>query len=129
MPSRDTFADLLAVSFYLFFGLPNFRVFQIFLIFWAPFGIHLACFLESLGTSKMEPEHRREYDSHTLDFLFPGLNSRLEFAADFCKTFGTFSYLGLHLEGLLAPFGWNDLSNIIVQKKAEKMGREDSREI
>ena len=46
----------------------------------------------------MEPERAREYDSHTLDLLFSGPNSRLEFAADFFKTFGTFRHFG-------APFG------------------------
>ena len=68
----------------------------------------------------MEPERSREYDSHTLDLLFSGLISRPEFTAVLFKTFFTFVILGLHLGGLLVPFGWNNPSNIIVQQKYRK---------
>ena len=50
----------------------------------------------------MQAELRREYDSHTLDLLFSGPNSRLEFAADFFRTFSTFRHFGVPFG---SPFG------------------------
>ena len=88
------------------FLIPRFSVFVALCEFWVPFGIHLACFLECLGTLKIKPDSWREYDSHTLDLLFSGPISRPEFAADFSKTFCILSISGLHLGGLLDPFGW-----------------------
>ena len=65
---------------------------------------------------KIEPERRREYDSHTLDLLFSGPISRPDFAADFLKTVCTFKHMWLPWGGLLASlsalfwrsvFEWN----------------------
>ena len=80
-----------------------------FVLFLVPFGLNLACFLGCLGTLETELPCRREHDSHTLDFLFSGLISRPDFAADFFKTFRILYISGLHLGsllGALAPSDW-----------------------
>ena len=80
-------------------------------------GLHLACFLECLGTSKMEPECWRKYDSYTLDLLFPGPNSRLEFTTDLFWTFGSFRHFGVPFG---RPFGSLWLERPIEHDCAEK---------
>ena len=84
----------------------------------------MACFLEGLGTSKMEPERWQGYDSHTLDLLFSGLISRREFAAHFFKTFYTFRHFGVPFGRPFGSFG----SKMEVRKEARKKGRNKSRE-
>ena len=73
-----------------------------FVLFLVPFGLDLACFLECLGTLEIELPCGREHDSHTLDFLFSGLISKPDFAADFFKTFRIFVHFGAPLG---RPFG------------------------
>ena len=73
-----------------------------FVLFLVPFGLNLACFLECLGTLETELPCGREHDSHTLDFLFSGLISRPDFAADFFQTFRIFVHFGAPLR---RPFG------------------------
>ena len=96
------FADLLAFFLCMFFSLLSFVFLFTFWWFWVPFGVHLACFLECLGTSKMEPERWWEYDSQTLDLLLSGLISRPDFATDFFKTFRIFKHFGAPV---WRPFG------------------------
>ena len=101
-----------------------FRVFPTFWKFRIPFGVHLACFLEGLGTSEMEPELRREYDSHTLGLLFSGPNSRLEFTADFFETFCTFRHFGVPFGD---PFGSLCLERPIEHYCAKKVRKKATR--
>ena len=122
-----TLGDFLAVCFYMFFGLTNFRsfskLFEILGSMWVPFGVLFG------GPGNFENGARtltRVRFSHSGP-PFSGLNSRLEFAFDFSGLFALLGIFVFHLERLLAPFGWNDLSNIIVQKKVEKRGCGESR--
>ena len=89
-----------------------------FVLFLVPFGLDLACFLECLGTLEIELPCRREHDSHTLDFLFSGLISRPDFAADFFKTFRIFVHFGAPLGrpfGCPCPFRLGQVQTKVVQ--------------
>ena len=89
-----------------------------FVLFLLPFGLDLACFLECLGTLEIELPCRREHDSHTLDFLFSGLISRPDFAADFFKTFRIFVHFGAPLGrpfGCPCPFRLGQVQTKVIQ--------------
>ena len=81
-------------------------------------GDHFACFLEGSGTLKIEPERSREYDFHTLEPLFAGLISRLEFAVDFLQISSSFYYFW-------RPFG-SPFGSLWLESGAEKEGSEKS---
>ena len=89
-----------------------------FVLFLVPFGLDLACFLECLGTLEIELPCGREHDSHTLDFLFSGLISRPDFAADFFKTFRIFVHFGAPLGrffGCPCPFRLGQVQTKVIQ--------------
>ena len=58
----------------------------------------MACFLDCLGTLKVELPFIREHDSHAVALLFSGLISSPDFAADFLEAFRIFKLVGV-------PFG------------------------
>ena len=79
----------------------------------------MACFLDCLGTLKVELASTREHDSHAVDLLFSGLISRPDFAADFFETFRIFKFVGFHLGsrlGALAPSNWARLRRTVMNK-------------
>ena len=123
MPSRDTFADFLAVCFLPDFWTPKFSDFP---KLFGNFGLHLESIWHAFWRAWEPRKWSQNVDGSTILTLwtsffqarFLGLN----LLPTFSRLFALLGILGLHLGALLAPFGSNDLSNIIVQAKGRKQG-------
>ena len=100
-PQFDTILILLTTCcrlyFLSFFWLPCFLTFCGFGIH---LGDHLVCFLEGPVTFKIELKRWREYDFHTLEFLFAGMISRLDLVVGFLSIFEIFDVLRTSILGV-----------------------------